>query len=133
VEFQTHRRRTSPLINVTSLIDVLFLLVLFFTLSSTFRTQAAINLVLPRSSTAERVGAASTVVFLTADGRLFLDDQPRAKEDLRSALRQIQAGTGEDRIMLTADEGVSHGKVVELIDLIKECGFTRISLTARKP
>lgn len=133
MEFQAHRRRTSPLINVTSLIDVLFLLVLFFTLSSTFRTQAAINLVLPRSRTAERVGAASTVVFLTADGRLFLDDQPRAKEDLRSALRQIQAGTGEDRIMLTADEGVSHGKVVELIDLIKECGFTRISLTARKP
>ena len=111
---------------------MLFRLVLFFTLSSTFRTQAAINLVLPRSSTAERVGAAPTVVFLTADGQLFLDDQPRAKEELRTALRQVQAGTGADRITLTADEGVAHGRVVELIDLIKECGFTRVSLTARK-
>jgi len=133
VEFQPQRKRGSPLINVTSLIDVMFLLVLFFLLSSTFNTQAAINLVLPRSTTAERVVESSAVVYLTVDGQIYLDDQRREGDDLRAALQQMQAGTGEDRIVLTADEGAAHGKVVALIDLIKECGFTRISLTARQP
>ncbi len=133
MDFSPERKRRTALINVTSLIDVMFLLVLFFLLSSTFKTQAAINLVLPRSTTAEQVVESPTVVYLTVDGKVFLDNQPRESDDLRAALRQLQAGTGEDRIVLTADEGAPHGKVVELIDLIKESGYTRISLTARKP
>jgi biopolymer transport protein ExbD len=133
MEFRPQRKRGSVLINVTSLIDVMFLLVLFFMLSSTFNRPAAIKLVLPRSTTAEKVTESSSVVYLTVDGRIFLDDRRLEDGDLRTALKQMQAGTGEDRIALTADEGASHGKVVELIDLIKECGFTRISLTARKP
>lgn len=133
MDFTPERKRRTALINVTSLIDVMFLLVLFFMLSSTFKTQAAINLVLPRSTTAEQVVAAPTVVYLTVDGQVFLDNQPRESDDLRVALRQLQAGTAEDRIVLTADEGAPHGQVVALIDLIKECGYTRISLTARKP
>jgi biopolymer transport protein ExbD len=133
MDFSPDRKRRSILINVTSLIDVMFLLVLFFMLSSTFKTQAAINLVLPRSTTAEQVVESPTVVYLTVNGQVFLDNEARESDDLRVALRQVQAGTGEDRIVLTADEGAPHGKVVELIDLIKECGFTRISLTARKP
>ncbi len=133
MDFSPDRKRRTILINVTSLIDVMFLLVLFFMLSSTFKTQAAINLVLPRSTTAEQVVEAPTVVYLTAEGQVFLDNRRRESDDLRESLRQLRAGTREDRIVLTADEGAPHGKVVELIDLIKECGFTRISLTARKP
>ena len=133
MEFMPERRRRAVFINVTSLIDVMFLLVLFFMLSSTFKTQTAIDVVLPRSTTAEQVAASPAVVYLTSSGQVYLDDRPQQDDDLRAALRQLQAGTGEDRIVLTADEGASHGKVVGLIDLIKECGFTRISLAARKP
>jgi biopolymer transport protein ExbD len=133
MEFQPQRKRSSAMINVTSLIDVMFLLVLFFMLSSTFNTKAAISLVLPRSTTAEPAVVTSSVVYLTADGQIYLDDQRLEGDDLRAALQRVQAGTGQDRIMLTADAGAPHGKVVELIDLIKECGFTRVSLTARKP
>ncbi len=94
------------MINVTSLIDVMFLLVLFFMLSSTFNTQAAINLVLPRSTTAEqrrRIDDRSSTWRWTA--RSSWTTSRREGDDLRAALRQMQAGTGEDRIMLTADEG----------------------------
>lgn len=133
MDFMPDRRRRSALINVTSLIDVMFLLVLFFMLSSTFKTQAAINLTLPRSTTAQQVAESPAIVYLTIDGQVYLDDSPQETDGLRAALRQLQAGTGEDRIVLTADEGAPHGKVVELIDLIRECGFTRISLAARKP
>jgi biopolymer transport protein ExbD len=119
------------MINITSLIDVMFLLLIFFMVSSTFRDQPAIELTLPRSSVAEDVAVAPTVVYLTRDGRIYLDSEVVGREQLRQNLRRLQAATGEDRIVLRADEHAEHGAVVALIDLIKESGYRRVSLAAR--
>lgn len=119
------------IINVTSLIDVMFLLLIFFMVSSTFKNQPAIDLSLPRSATAQDTAVTPTVVYLTRDGRLFLDDELLDREELDDRLRQLQASTGEDRIVLRADEHAEHGAVVDLIDLIKESGFRRVSLAAK--
>jgi biopolymer transport protein ExbD len=51
---------------------------------------------------------------------------------LRQALEQLHATTGDDRIVLRADQDATHGRVVEMIDTIKESGFTRVSLSARQ-
>jgi len=119
------------IINVTSLIDVMFLLLIFFMVSSTFKNQPAIDLSLPRSDSAQETTVTPTVVYLTRDGQLYLDDDLVPREDLNSRLRQLQASTGEDRIVLRADEHAEHGAVVELIDMIKESGFRRVSLAAK--
>ncbi len=119
------------IINVTSLIDVMFLLLIFFMVSSTFKNQPAIDLSLPRSDSAQETTVTPTVVYLTRDGRLFLNDDMVEPEELDSRLRQLQASTGEDRIVLRADEHAEHGAVVELIDMIKESGFRRVSLAAK--
>ncbi len=119
------------IINVTSLIDVMFLLLIFFMVSSTFKNQPAIDLSLPRSATAQDTSVTPTVVYLTRDGRLFLDDDLVARDQMGTRLKQIQAASGEDRIVLRADEHAEHGAVVELIDLIKESGFRRVSLAAK--
>ena len=119
------------IINVTSLIDVMFLLLIFFMVSSTFKNQPAIDLSLPHSASAQETTVTPTVVYLTRDGRLFLDDQPIEPGALEQRLTQLQAATGEDRIVLRADEHAEHGAVVELIDLIKQAGFRRVSLAAK--
>jgi biopolymer transport protein ExbD len=131
MDFSPPGKRRSVLINVTSLIDVMFLLVLFFMLSSTFKNQPAINLILPRSSTAKETPQTPAVIYLTASGQVYLNDRALANDQVVAALRQLQAGTGDDRIVLRADENATHGAVVALIDLIKESGFTRVSLSAR--
>jgi biopolymer transport protein ExbD len=131
MQFMPARRGRGALINITSLIDVMFLLLIFFMVTSTFQDQPAIDLSLPRSSSAEDTIVAPTVVYLTRDGQLFLDSQPVAQDQLAVRLRQLQAATGEDRIVLRADEHAEHGAVVALIDLIKESGFRRVSLAAR--
>jgi len=119
------------IINVTSLIDVMFLLLIFFMVSSTFKNQPSIDLSLPRSASAQETTVTPTVVYLTRDGRLFLDDDQVGRDQLGDRLRQLQASTGEDRIVLRADEHAEHGAVVDLIDLIKESGFRRVSLAAK--
>lgn len=131
MEFVPAKKGRGAMINITSLIDVMFLLLIFFMVTSTFKNQPAIDLALPRSSTAQEVLLAPTIIYLTRDGQLFLDNVTVSKQELSARLRQLQAATGEDQVVLRADEQAEHGAVVGLIDLIKESGYRRVSLAAR--
>ena len=131
MDFVPAKKSRALIINVTSLIDVMFLLLIFFMVSSTFKNQPAINLVLPRSATAEETVVTPTVLYLTSDGRVFLNDRLMSETDLGGMLRQLQGATGEDRVVIRADENAPHGAVVELIDLVKQSGYTRVSISAR--
>jgi biopolymer transport protein ExbD len=127
------RRGSRQIINVTSLIDVMFLLLIFFMVTSQFRDQPAINLVLPRSAAAEETPVTPAVLYLTADGAVYLNDRAVVRDALTQALRQLRAAGDDDRIILRADARASHGDVVRLIDQVKESGFSRVSLSARRP
>jgi biopolymer transport protein ExbD len=111
----------------------MFLLLIFFMVTSTFKNQPAINLVLPRSATASETVDTPAILFLTAEGDVYLNDTPVDREGLAAQLERLNIETGEDRMVLRADENAAHGDVVELIDTIKQSGFTRVSLSARVP
>jgi len=132
VKFRAEKKSRGLILNVTSLIDVMFLLLIFFMVTSTFKNQLAINLVLPRSSTATETVSTPTVLYLTAEGRVYLNDVLMEQEDLPRELERLQAATGDDRLVMSADQDANHGDVVELIDIIKNSGYTRVSISARK-
>ena len=111
----------------------MFLLLIFFMVTSTFKNQPAINLVLPRSATATETVDTPSILYLTSGGEIFLNDTLVDEARLGELLGQLRASAKEDRMVLRADESASHGKVVELIDTIKQSGFTRVSLSARGP
>jgi biopolymer transport protein ExbD len=132
MEFFARERSTRVFLNVTSLVDVILLLLLFLVLSATFTDQPAISLTLPRSTTAEAAPPAPSVLTLTAGGETFLNERRLAEPELLQALKQLHASTGEDRIVLQADTHSEHGQVVHLMDLLRESGFTKLSLTAER-
>jgi biopolymer transport protein ExbD len=132
MKFRSEKRARGLIINVTSLIDVMFLLLIFFMVTSTFKNQPAINLVLPRSSTATETVSTPTILYLTSDGKVFLNDQLMAADELGRELERLHAASGDDRMVMSADQDADHGDVVELIDTIKNSGFTRVSISARK-
>jgi biopolymer transport protein ExbD len=132
MRFRTEKKSRGLIINVTSLIDVMFLLLIFFMVTSTFKNQPAINLVLPRSSTATETVSTPTVLYLTSEGQVFLNDELMAPEELARQLARLHAESGDDRMVMSADQDADHGDVVELIDTIKNSGFTRVSISARK-
>lgn len=133
MNFRPEKKGRGLIINVTSLIDVMFLLLIFFMVTSTFRNQPAVNLVLPRSATATETVDTPSILYLTRDGLTFLNDAPVGEGRLPEILEQLHASTGEDRMVLRADEQADHGDVVRLIDTLKQSGFTRVSLSARAP
>jgi biopolymer transport protein ExbD len=131
MKFRAVKKGRGMIINVTTLIDVMFLLLIFFMVTSTFKNQPAINLILPRSATATETVDTPSVLYLTSDGDIYLNDTLVDEDRLAELLGQLRTSSTEDRMVLRADESAAHGKVVELIDTIKQSGFTRVSLSAR--
>lgn len=132
MRFAPPRQGRRVIINVTSLIDVMFLLLIFVLVSSTFKQQPAINLDLPSSSTVQAMEEGPATLYLTDAGAVYLEGRLLSDEEILPTLRQLLASTGDDRIVLRADQDSRHGRVVHLMDLIKESGFHRVSLAARK-
>lgn len=131
MNFRDAKKSRSLILNLTSLIDVMFLLLIFFMVTSTFRNHPAITLVLPRSATAAETIDTPVVLFMTAEGEVYLNDALVPTQELPARLAELHTASKDNRMVLRADEEASHGDVVGLIDTIKQSGFTRISLSAR--
>jgi biopolymer transport protein ExbD len=125
MEFRRARRR-SVFINVTSLIDVMFILVLFFTVSTTFVSQPAISLQLPVARHSEATRQSPVVVHVDANGAIYLNDEPIETALLEQALRNRLADQAEKAVVLKADSRVQHGVVIHVLDLIKGAGVEKL-------
>ena len=131
MQFRKARRRDVA-INIAPLVDVVFLLVIFFAVSTTFLDSSGLELELPSSSsTAERKPDSVTVV-LDRDGQVWFNEE--ALDD-RGALQPLLTSALEDRpdkmVVLRADESVEHGDVVALMDVIRAAGARGMTVAAR--
>lgn len=121
------RRRRTPTLNITSLIDVLFLLLIFFMLSSTFIEHPAIQLDLPEAASAESTRTDSLTLSITPAGDLFLNGVPIAMEALGRKLHTAVAAKPDLTLILKADTTVPYGTVIEAIDAAKQAGVRRVT------
>lgn len=127
------RRRIVPQVNITSLIDVVLLLLIFFMISTTFVTQPGIRVNLPKAaSKVNNVAQESHTIVITEENTIFIDSQQvRNIEELRALLVTLRQEQPEDLIVVKADESVAHGVVVGVMDVAKTSGFSRIAIATR--
>ncbi len=120
------KRYIKPVINIASLVDVLFLLLIFFMVTSAFVEQPNIKLELPATRHSEVSKIDRAVLTIARDGQLFLQDKPVDKQNLEKELRRIILDTGDEVLVLKADKMVSYGDVVGVMDDAKGAGFKKI-------
>lgn len=129
---RAHPRR-KPSINITSLIDVLFLLLIFFMVSSTFQEHPAIRLDLPQASTAEPSTTDALTLSITPDGTVYLDDEEVDRAELAVRLRGAVAGDADVTLILKADTVVPYGTVIGVIDTAKQAGIRHVTAFTEFP
>jgi len=121
-----------PDINLTSLIDVVFLLLIFFMVSATFERQALLRVELPEASTATQESLPDRVeLVITETGEYFIGDNMLAdprKSTLRLALAEAFAENPDAVLVLRADAGNDHGLVVRAMDAAAAEGISRLSI-----
>jgi biopolymer transport protein ExbD len=124
-----------PTVDLTSLIDVVFLLLLFFMVSTTFEHQALLKVDLPEASASaleDRPEVPDSLeLVIDSEGRMFLNDQRLVDSDERTLRAAIEQAVGEERtlpLVLRADRLTPHHFVVTAMDVAAQMGFSNLSI-----
>lgn len=125
------RERSAPVLPLAGMVDVLFLLLIFFMTASVFReSELAIEISLPDSQTAESAVGPGTQVVVTIDenDQIFLGERPVAASELPILLRDLRGVIDKDSIVVRADEKASYGVPFYVLDEVKAAGLGDVSL-----
>ncbi len=125
------RRKTpeAPRVELTAMIDVVFLLLIFFMISTTFVERPGLSIELPTSAAESVKQQQDLHVYLTADGDIYLDRDQVDRAQLQFRLESFTAAQRKKMtFLLMADKAARHGQVVELMDLARTAGFDQLAI-----
>ena len=122
-----------PRIDMTPMVDVVFLLLIFFMISTTFVESPGISVKLPESSTQAVDREPKEIkVYLTRDGTIYYRDQKISIEEFRGVLSEHRSEAAQTTVLLLADQDSRHGKVVTLMYLARDAGFTKLAIATEQ-
>lgn len=125
-------RKEDPEVNLTSLIDVVLLLLIFFMVSTSFVNEAEIQIRLPEASMEPVPAQSETLeIAVTAEGRYLVNQRPLVNarpQTLRAALQKVAGDNPGTAITIRADAEASHQSVVTAMDVAGKLGFVNINI-----
>lgn len=132
-----NRIKEEPTIDLTSLIDVVFLLLLFFMVSTTFDQQAVLKVDLPDASAVDALidVPERLELVIDANGIMYLNDRQMVDSEERTIKAAFQEAVGDDRdlpLILRADRETPHHFVVTVMDVAAQLGFSNLSIAANR-
>lgn len=131
MKLKSKRERIRSTVDMTPMIDIVFQLILFFLVSTTFATLPGIKLNLPQSHTSEATSMKGITITADSNGALFFNDKEVNMITLGEELLLFDTGTSKKEefpVSLEADSDVTNGTIVKIFDVIRESGYCVINL-----
>ena len=128
--FGMQRRERRPYVNLTSLIDILFMLLIFFMLSSTFKNYMGVDIALPESSTATSQQQSTHEISIDAAGAIFFAAQQVTPQELKGKLQELAKREPKAPLLLRADKHADFQDVLTVIDITRESGGGQLIIPA---
>ena len=125
MQFSAKKKRR-VIINITSLIDVLFLLLIFFMVTSTFLEQPGMRLELPSAQSAEISRVENLVLYIGAEGEIVFNDRAVPLDSLEQVITDAVPQVEEKTLVLKADKTVQHGTVISVMDIARRAGLEKL-------
>jgi|YNPNPStandDraft_1061719.scaffolds.fasta_scaffold28194_2 biopolymer transport protein TolR len=131
METQSGNSKLMSTINVTPLVDVMLVLLVIFMVTSPMMIQS-IDVNLPETKTAV-AKTSEDPVTLTIDkgGVIYIDDKKLEKSNMKSFLENLFKYRRNKEVIVRADKSVPYGNVIELLDMLREIGITKIGMVTR--
>ena len=129
VKLQTGKIQSN--VDMTPMIDIVFQLILFFLVSTTFAVLPGIKLNLPASKTAEGIGVEGITITADENGALFFNEKEVSLKTLGEELVSYDTGDAKKEefpVSLEADSEVTNGTIVKIFDVIRQSGYSVINL-----
>ena len=115
-------------IDMTPMLDIVFIMLIFFIVTTVFVKEAGINVNKPNGTLAVTPKNANIFIAITEDGKVWMDKRQIDADRIRANLERLMAEQPSDVIIIQADKNAEHGLVVEVMDQIKLAGIDRISI-----
>jgi biopolymer transport protein ExbD len=137
VNLRPHRKE-SPELNLTPLIDVVFLLLIFFMVSTTFDKESRIKVELPTAATQDEQVEAEKVLAITVDasGRFYVDEREVVNTEADTLKRAIEKAAGMRRdlpVIIKADARAPFQSVFKVMDVTSQLGFVNMTFPGKQP
>lgn len=126
------RNRISAEFSMASMTDIIFLLLIFFMITSSAISQSAIDVKLPEVSTESVPAQEPTTISITKDGLFYLNDQPMERNILEQKLVEVLGKQQDRTFTIRADEQTKHGDVVFVMEIAEKYKFNIAIATLQK-
>ncbi len=130
MKFKRRAEIDKGLIELTPMVNVFFLLFIFFAFTSSFIFQPGIKVSLPRAVTSDIVQQDSAVLIVTKDDKLYLNDREISRDELLASLRFMAKDNAP--LLIKADARASLGKVVEIWDMCRREGVSQANIATNR-
>lgn len=131
MKLNTSLKLKANIVSPVPLLDVLLLLVMFFVLAVNFIGSSGLVLELPAATTASVYAGDIVKISIVSDG-VYLNEKEVNRTELKEELLNLKAEKEDSLIVINADDGVTHARIVELIDLARSSGFNRLAIATER-
>ncbi|MCX6581172.1 MAG: biopolymer transporter ExbD [Candidatus Aminicenantes bacterium] len=131
MQFKPGKRR-KVFINITSMIDVMFMLLVFLMISSTFLDQPGIKLELPSAESSTLVEQKDYVLFVDKAGKMYLNDKDIVLDNLEAKIKDALPKMKDSALILKADQDITHGAVVRIMDIVRKGGVKKLIIGTKQ-
>lgn len=131
MEFE-RRRHNHTHMNIAPLVDVMFLLLLFFMLTSHFIQEPAIKIKLPDSKTSEARDERVKTILIAKDGEIYFMDQRVSLKEIQAVIKTSLADSEKDLLRIKADRDANVGLLIHVIDEVRLSGIRNFSIVTEK-
>ncbi|GAB3291180.1 MULTISPECIES: biopolymer transporter ExbD [Idiomarinaceae] len=124
------REEEDAAIDMTPMLDIVFIMLIFFIVTTSFVKEAGIDVNKPEASQAEKKPSANIFIAIRANGEVWMDKRMVDVERVGANIERLLAEQPTDIVVIQADKEAKHGVVVKVMDQIKEAGIDKISIAA---
>ena len=125
-----NREEEDAAIDMTPMLDIVFIMLIFFIVTTSFVKEAGIQVNKPEANQANKEPSANIFIAIRDTGEIGMDKRQVEVERVAANLERMLAEQPTDLVVIQADKEAEHGRVVEVMDQIKEAGIDKISIAA---
>jgi len=118
-------------IDITPMLDIVFIMLIFFVVTTSFVKESGIDVNRPSASTAERKETGSILVAISQDNIVWIDKRRVNPDAIRPNIERLHAENPEGAVVIQADKASTSGLLVKVMDQIRLAGVTNISIAAQ--
>jgi len=127
-----YRKPEESDINITPMLDVVFIMLIFFIVTTSFVKESGLDIYRPSAKTSEKKNRASIMIAISASGEIWMDRRRVDIRFVRANVERLRAENPEGSVMIQADKGSVTDLLVQVMDQVRLAGVKKISVAATK-